>query len=182
MKTETLEALLIDHALGALSSEVGELLEAYQAGDPSVAEQAANLSAAVRLARQAMVRPKTQPVRRLPPLAQWRRQAAVQRWQARAWEVSRLAAAVLLGLALGWHTWKNGDGTRLAAVPPSTAPLSQTVAADRSGAAAPARSFWSMSSFAAGRQPWLTADGRSDARYRLHWESPVKIPQVEGNL
>jgi anti-sigma factor RsiW len=169
MKAELLEALLIDRALGALSLEVGELLETHLAHDPEAAEQAAGLSATVGLARRVMARPEVQPMRSLP-LAQWRKQAIVQRRHARAWELTRLAAGLLLGLSLGWYGRTGGEPARLATV------------ADHSGPVEPAKSFWALSGFTAGPKARPATAGSMNTRYRLRWDSPVKIPHVEGNL
>jgi anti-sigma factor RsiW len=181
MKAELLEALLIDRALGALSPEVGELLETHLARDPAAAEQAAGLSATVGLARRVMARPETQPTRSLP-LARWRKQAVVQQRHARAWELTRLAAGLLLGLSLGWYGRPGGDGTGLAEHPRPAEPAGLATVADHSGPVEPAKSFWALSGFTAGQQARPAATGSSKTRYRLRWDSPVKIPQVEGNL
>jgi anti-sigma factor RsiW len=181
MKAELLEALLIDRALGALSPEVGELLETHLARDPAAAEQAAGLSATVGLARRAMARPEVQPMRSLP-LAQWRKQAIVQRRHARAWELTRLAAGLLLGLSLGWYGRTGGDGTGLAEHPRPAEPARLAAVADQSGPVEPAKSFWALSGFTAGPKARPAAAESMNTRYRLRWDSPVKIPQVEGNL
>jgi hypothetical protein len=67
MKIETLEALLIDRALGALSPDVAELLESYLIQNPDAAQQANGLASTVQLARTAVAGPNA-PTSPLPPL------------------------------------------------------------------------------------------------------------------
>jgi|SRR5678815_2652061 hypothetical protein len=67
MKTETLEALLIDRALGHLTPEMDELLAEHLAANPATARLAAELQETVTLAVAALKRPL--PVLKLPPPA-----------------------------------------------------------------------------------------------------------------
>jgi len=53
MKTETLEALLIDRALGHLTPEMDELLGEHLAANPATARLAAELQETVTLAAAA---------------------------------------------------------------------------------------------------------------------------------
>jgi hypothetical protein len=181
MKTETLEALLIDRALGALPPEVDELIDAHLARDPEAARLADGLNATVRLARQAVAPQCAMPSRPLP-FAQWRKRAMVQRWHARAWELSRLAAGVLLGLTLGWYARTGGGPLLVAAAPPPARPVPPAAVADQPGRTGSATDFWALSSFTAGQQARPAPDGSLKTRHRLHWESPVKVPHMEGNL
>lgn len=73
MKPETLEALLLDHAMGELSPEVAELLETHFAHSPEAARQADRLAATVQQARQAVAVMQEAPQR---PLAVERLQQA----------------------------------------------------------------------------------------------------------
>jgi hypothetical protein len=61
MKSETLETLLIDRALGHLTPEMDELLAEHLAANPDTAGLAAELESTVTLAAAALKRP-------LPPL------------------------------------------------------------------------------------------------------------------
>jgi len=178
MNTETLEALLADRALGALTPEVAELLDAHLARDPEAAQQAAALDATVRLARETVACAGS-PLPASLPAARWREQAAVQRGHARAWELSRLAAAVLLGLSLGWTVRTDGSRPREAKSPAPSEAVRGSLAADRPGSA---HGFWTLASFTESQQTRPNPDGRPMAGYHLHWESPVKMPHVEGNL
>ncbi len=181
MKTETLEALLVDRALGALPPEAGELLEAHLACDPEAARQAAGMEETIRLARQAVALPRPLPA---PPLscAQLRGKLKARRRRALAWELSRLAAAVLFGLTLGWHARNGGAPSRAAALAPHAGPGRPAVVADHEKPLDSAGGFWALSRFLAAQQARPTAGGRRCGQSRLQWESPVKIPHLEEKL
>ena len=174
MKPETLESLLIDRALGGLPPEVDELLAAHLRLVPAAARQADGLAATVRRAREAVAAPATTPQR---PLAVARLQAALrtQRWRALAGEGLRLAACVALGLAIGWR----GHAVRRP-VPPAAAPLparSATVPA-----APPPADFWSLAKLETVQRRLPPPQANAADRYRLRWDSPVKMPSLEDNL
>ena len=74
MKTEALENLLIDHALGQLSPEVEALLSEHLASNPAAAQSAAALGEIVARATTAMrcERPKLElPPRTIIPQPRW---------------------------------------------------------------------------------------------------------------
>jgi anti-sigma factor RsiW len=176
MKTETLEALLLDHSLGELSPEVAELLETHLAHDPEAARQAAGLASTVERARQAMAVTQEAPHR---PLAAVRLQ---QEWRAHRqwtfmWELARLAACVVLGLTLGWY----GHTARKATVAATPAPT-LVAAVELPSAPESANDFWSLANLEAAQRERQPVEGRTTSRYRLHWDSPVKMPRVEENL
>ena len=174
MKTETLEALLLDHALGELSPEVAELLETHLAHDPEAARQAAGLASTVQRARQAMAITQEAPRRSLSVGRLRQAQMTHRRW-AFMWELARLAACVVLGLTLGWygHTARKAP---IAAVPPVV------VASELPTPAKTTTDFWSLASLAAAQRERQSVESRPTSRYRLHWDSPVKMPRVEENL
>lgn len=176
MKTETLEALLLDHALGELSPEVAELLETHLARNPEVARQAAGLAATVQQARQAVAVTQEAPQR---PLAAVRLQQErrIQRRRVFMWELARLAACVVLGLTLGWY----GHTGRKATVAATPVPP-QVAAVELPSAPESANDFWSLASLAAAQRERQSVESRTTSRYRLHWDSPVKMPRVEENL
>jgi hypothetical protein len=179
MKTETLEALLIDRALGALSPEVAELLENYLIQNPDAARQANSLLLTVQLARTAVATPSLLK-NRLPPLDRVRRALAVQRTRRFAWQIGKLAACVALGLTIGLASRFGGrqGGTPNAAavsVRPAAGVAESPAVAGRNG-------FWSLANFALDKAEQATAVAGPDSRYRLHWDSPVKMPHLEGNL
>ena len=179
MKTETLEALLIDRALGALSPEVAELLEDHLLQNPDAARRADRLAATVQLARAAVAGPK-ESTGQPPPLDRARKALRAQRRQAFVWELSKLAACLLLGLTVGLVSRTGGSsagGPQIAAAAgrqPSAAGAAQDVGT-RSR-------FWSLANLAPGKpEPTAAGDGLGN-RYRLHWDSPVKLPHLEENL
>ena len=92
MKTETLEALLIDRALGHLTPEMDELLGEHLAANPGSARLAAELQETVTLAAAALQRPL--PVLKLPPPGV----AALP--PRRAFQPLALAASFLAGIGL----------------------------------------------------------------------------------
>ena len=176
MKTETLKALLLDHALGELSPEVAELLETHLAHDPEAARQADGLASTVQLARQAMVVTQEAPHRPLAVARLRQTQMTHRRW-AFMWELARLAACVVLGLTLGWY----GHTARKA--PVAAAPVAPLVAAvELPSTPESANDFWSLASLAAAQRERQSVESRTTSRYRLHWDSPVKMPRVEENL
>ena len=94
MKTEALENLLIDRALGQLPPEVEALLAAHLATNPGAARAAAELSEVVALAAAAMQR--TKPRLELPP-----RVMAPPRWP-HANRVLALAASFAVGAGVAF--------------------------------------------------------------------------------
>ena len=176
MKTETLDALLIDRVLGALSPEVAELLENYLIQNPDAARQASSLLSTVQLARTAVATPSLLK-NRLPSLNRVRRALAVQRSRNFVWQMSMLAACVLLGLTVGLVS--RFGGGRSAAGPNASAAL---VRNDAANAVGNRNGFWSLANFAQGRAEDAAAGVHSDSRYRLRWDSLVKMPHLEGNL
>ena len=176
MKTETLEALLLDHALGELSPEVVELLETHLAHNPEAAQQADGLASTVQLARQAMAVAQEAPRRSLA-VERLRRVQMTHRRRAFIWGMARLAACVVLGLALGWY----GHTARKATVA-ATNVLPPVAAVGIPYAAESTKDFWSLANLEAAQRERQPVESRPTSRYRLHWDSPVKMPRVEENL
>jgi anti-sigma factor RsiW len=176
MKTETLEALLLDHALGELSPEVVELLETHLAHNPEAARQAAGLASTVQRARQAMAITQEAPRRSLA-VERLRQAQMTHRRRAFMGELARLAACVVLGLTLGWY----GHTARKA--PVAAAPVAPLVAAvELPSTPKSANDFWSLAYLEAAQRERQPVASRTTSRYRLHWDSPVKMPRVEENL
>jgi len=97
MRPETLERLLIDRAVGELSDDVNELLDAWLAGPPNAGVEFAET---VALAQQAL-RP-AKPVVLPPPTYSAKRHVT---WRVPVWAVG-MAACFVAGLAvarLGSH-------------------------------------------------------------------------------
>jgi hypothetical protein len=117
MKPETLEALLIDHALGRHSPDVEALLAEYLAADPAAARTAAELRDLVALATAALRRP----VARLElPL-----HIEGLFWFRRANRVLALAASFIVGVGVALLAIRSA-GPRLEA--PSMARRSESAA------------------------------------------------------
>jgi anti-sigma factor RsiW len=179
MKTETLEALLIDRALGVLAPEVGELLETHLAANPDAARNADNLAETVRLARAATAGARTASDRPVP-IERFRTTLRTQRRQALIWDVSKLAACLVLGLALGSISQSgmvpaNVTGNSAAAIGLPADRATAGVAAERNG-------FWSLANFARDVPEHAASGVSASSRFRLHWDSPVKMPHLEENL
>ncbi|MFO1452380.1 MAG: hypothetical protein U1F61_29715 [Opitutaceae bacterium] len=137
MKSEHLDSLLLDRALGELSPAVVDLLEAHLARDPEAARRAADLDVTAATARQAL---RPEPTLAPPPFdrARLERAGPGNRWIGRRTELLRLAACLALGMGAGW-LWRQPEpislhATRVAVVHPPT--KSSTTP------------FWSISRFA----------------------------------
>ena len=176
MKTETLEALLIDRALGALSPEVAELLESHLTQNPEVARLADGLASTVQLARGAVGDP-TAPAF-FPPMDRVRKTLCAQRRKTVAWELSKLAACLLLGLTIG--VVSRFDGKPAAERPVTAATVRPLLTGDAGDSTEGQNGFWSLSNFAAAKSERAAA--RLAERHRLHWDSLVKLPHLEGSL
>ncbi len=99
MKTETLEALLLDRALGQLTPEVAELLDEHLAQNPAAAARAAALTGTVDLARTAV---RVDDDTNIPTLATWPKVERTAWWSSALTQGLRLAACVALGVVVGW--------------------------------------------------------------------------------
>jgi len=171
MKTELLETLLLDRALGELSPEVSALLDAHLARDPAAARRATELTDTFQLARAASAAPPASPRRPLD-VERLRRTQRAQRSATRRMEIFRLAACLALGLGLGWLARAPRPPAAIAAVPPP---------AVSTNAPPPAR-FWSLARLAAEQAAPTAAAGHRESRYELRWNSTAKMPRVEEKL
>lgn len=107
MKTETLQALLVDRELGELPPDVAELLNAYLEMTPAARQEQDAMSKTVRTARETVRRfpelargTEAQPAPRVVPLARW-----LAPWLARA-----AVMAALAGLS-AWVGYRAGVGS-----------------------------------------------------------------------
>jgi anti-sigma factor RsiW len=176
MRPESLEALLLDHVLGQLSPEVTELLESHLARTPEAAKQADGLASTLRLARQAAALTLEAPRRPLA-LERLRRARVTNRRRAVIGELVRLAACVLIGLTLGWY----GQIVRKPTTAPTSVPLAAATVAPSSSRDG-TRGFWSIANFEEAQRDRRAVESRRISRYRLNWDSSLKMPQVEENL
>ena len=190
MKPETLEALLIDRSLNELSPEVGELLDAYLAQNPTAAAGAARLEEVVRLAQRAVPVPEVGQASSLsirgtgilPVRHPWRnRLEACSTWKVFTMlriELVRLAACLALGLALGLavsSVWKVPATASTPSPKPVVVAKAEIESADRSSA-----QFWSLTEVATERQK--RSDAIEPAKHeRLQFDSLFKMPRLEEN-
>lgn len=164
MKTENLDALLLDHALGQLSPEVVELLDQHLARDPAAAARLASLRATVGLARDAVGLPANATDR-----ISARSFATVRRsvWRGEmSREMLKAAACIAFGLGLGW-------AARSPAIKPDELSRTETARAIPSQGETPAAAFWSRER--------LEAEMRHAPRRRPPLVWPLAAPQrLEG--
>jgi hypothetical protein len=100
-----------------------------------------------------------------------------RRRRAFIWELARLAACVALGLTLGWY----GHTARKATVAATPVPP-RVAAVELPATPESANDFWSLANLEAAQRERQPVESRTISRYRLHWDSPVKMPRVEENL
>ena len=181
MKTDTLETLMLDQAMGELRPEVVELLEAYLTHAPEAAREAAGLVATIRLARQATA---LAPASLRRPLAVARLQKAQTALRRRtiAWDLARMAACAVLGLILGWQGHSNRGQPIAAMARLAGNPDLPAMVAGPKQVLESRTDFWSLANLGAAQREQQSGSSRPGSRYRLHWDSPVKMPQVEENL
>ncbi|MCY3767257.1 MAG: hypothetical protein OXH06_17705 [Gemmatimonadetes bacterium] len=155
MKPESLEGLLIDRALGELSPEVTELLDAYLQANPAAAEQAAAWTETWRGAVRATafdVEGRLQPLPKLKP-----RGSNTWNWRIRRGELLRLAACLIIGVTAAWG---------LFTAQPEKAPAPAV-------ASQPSK-FWSVNRL---KEIYSRPSARKHRpmRHRLPWGSPLRI-------
>jgi hypothetical protein len=171
MDDETLQRLMLDDSLGALSDDIRSLLaECIEAAGAPAAARAAQYRRTVDDARAAMVQPSGAA---LPPFpaARLRREALTIRRRRAAGRIAALAACLVLGLGLGRLVFGRADV-------PAPAPAAITVA-QVAAPAAPApqavTEFWSSSRLAA-----RAMAARPEAPLKVTWTSPVQQPRIGG--
>jgi hypothetical protein len=165
MNNETLNILLTDRTLGELSPEISELLDAYVSQSPGLAQQAQERQRLVAMLRSAVAMPA-------PKIVGWQLPRTPRAWFAPS-EWARMAAVLAVGLSFGWAVAVLRQAKATSVGVAIAAPRSVAV---MSPAPASAAEFW--------RLP--LSDKRANARnegrgYHLRWESPGKLPRVEGN-
>ena len=155
MKPESLEGLLIDRALGELSPEVAELLNAYLSANPRAAKKATAWTETWRLARNAMasdVDARRQPLPKLKPHGRnsWN-------WRVRRTELLRLAACLIIGVTAGWGLF-----------------AAQVERVPESAVATQPSEFWSVNRL---KEVYSRPSARKHrpVRHRLLWGSPLRI-------
>lgn len=176
MKTENLEALLIDRALVELPLATAELLDEYLSSNPAAAAKAQEFTGTLRLACEATRATRLREPRPFPKEAIARAQQVV-RWRHRALQTMKFAACVALGLSLGWF----GKPSREAGAPGAGAlpnPQHRLTATEKK--TEPAVGFWSLARFEAQRKA-PSANNHLD-RYQLRLESSLNPQKLEEKL
>ncbi len=164
MKRETLDGLLIDQALGELSAEVAELLDAYTASDIAASARRESLRTTLDMTcdlwrRAEPARPTAVPAFPARAVAKAISQHNVLRWIRPA----ALAACLGLAFAAGWRM-KPRDQTSLGAPGIRIAASDAPTRVDRG--------FWSY-------EDRRTAE---PARHEevVRWSSPLRWPRMGG--
>lgn len=174
MKPEILETLLLDRALGELAPPVAALLDEHLARDPASARQAAVLTETLQLAHRAVAgsgRPEPRPL----PDGRWLHRAAWQaRWRRNLLGLAQLAACLVLGIVLG-RALRPEAPVPAETRPPVVGPAPVSLAV----AGSPTK-FWSLASRAAEQRGASVRARGHDGGHALLWESPFKMPRVEG--
>lgn len=170
MNPETLDRLLLDRALGALTPDACELLDAYLEREPDVAARGRQFAVATDLARQALVadRPAV-----LPPFPQQILRSAdrTHRRLVMVRNVASLAACVLLGVGLGAHLLRTPQAARGPdhVAPPPEQTTVRAIGTDTSPG------FWSVE-----RLRNVARAPRPAAPAELEWDSPLSKPKLRG--
>lgn len=163
MKDEILDALLHDHALGALSPEVTALLEEHLAQNPAASHRAASVQETVRLARAALATPLPRPQRSLD-VGRLRRAQRPTWLAAHRTEILRLAACLLIGLGAGWLV-------RAPSPAPESGPPPIAFRHERAASPEPPLRFWSIARFA-------PDNARSENARGFRRASPAAAPVI----
>jgi len=174
MNPETLESLLLDRALGELSPPVTALLDEHLARDPAAARQAAGLAETLQLAHRAAIG-SVQPEPRVLPVGPWLHRAVGQaRWRKNLLGLTQLAACLVLGIVLGRAIRPESP------VPVQSPPAVMGWAPVSLAAAGSQTKFWSLASRVAEQRSGSVRPRVRDASDQSLWESPFKMPRVEG--
>jgi hypothetical protein len=176
MKTENLEALLIDRAMGELPTATAELLEEYLGSNPALLAKASELSGILRQAGEAMHADGSYELRPFPREAIAHEQRVVH-WRRGIFKTMKLAACVALGLSLGWF----GKPVREAsALPPAVLVKPQHNHAAPEAKVGSDESFWSLARYEARRKAAEPSDRVS--RHEPRMEIPLTFKKLEEKL
>ena len=184
LNPETLERLLIDRALGALSPDVEALLASHLEGDRSASEDTQQLAVVVETARRALQgdAPKLPPF----PAEQLRRAQQRRRRAVVAGGGAAFVAAVAAGLVLGAMLFSrppHADAPKSAVGRPTSVVLTvdpEAGGSDESASEPPpavSDGFWSMR-----RWRERAASARHGETSSVRWDSPVKRPRFRGEI
>jgi anti-sigma factor RsiW len=172
METETLERLLMDRALGELSPDAETLLAAYLEHDAVAAARGREFELAAIRTRQVLR--QAQPTT-LPPFPAARMQALNRgpRRLVLLRNVAGIAAALVLGVALGAGLDRHVAAQRTAGASPLPAPV--FVIARMGAEATGSAGFWSVQ-----RLYERARDAKRTQATQLIWDSPVEAPTLGG--
>jgi anti-sigma factor RsiW len=177
MKTENLEALLIDRALGELPVATAELLDEYLVSNSEAARIAEQFLSTLSLAKDAIPAQDAVALRAFPrALIEHENRTGKHRRQ--MFQLLKLAACLAVGLSLGWFGKSRPDEVTVARVP-VTAPLKQVVSTENKPSHLSA-GFWSVA-----RLEERLRDKESPgepSRYRIQLLSPMMAQKMEGKL
>jgi len=178
MKTENLEALLIDRGVGELAPATAELLDEYLASNPAAAAKARELSDMLGLAGEAMRLSCSCELQPFPreAITHERRE---MRWRGQISQALKLAACVALGLSIGLFSMSPRNVGSIATVS-SPRQYIQTISAMPEKKAESASGFWSLARFEARKKVATPID--STGRYQLRLELPLSLQKLEEKL
>ena len=187
MNRETLERLMLDDSLGALSDDIRSLLieRVAVAGSPA-ALCAATYRRTVEAARAALSQPERAA---LPPFPaeRLRREAVALRRRRTVGRIAALAASLVLGLGLGYLAFSRAEATAPAPAPVAVAQTAPTnpepfpeqpfpgTSPEPTPAPAVVTDFWSARRLAAQARAV-----RPQAPLKVTWLSPVEEPSIGG--
>jgi hypothetical protein len=169
LDSETIERLLIDRSVGALSSDTEALLAAYLRHDRQAGELARQFDETADLAKQALgvASAPSLPALRTDKLL--RVEASCRRWRLFR-NAAGLAACLVLGLGLGLILSRNAPSPL---PPPSFAVRNSSLANDARDTRSSASDFWSVSRL---RDRLKATEPKHTSH--LIWDSPVKLPRI----
>jgi anti-sigma factor RsiW len=167
MKTENLEALLIDRALGELPAETAELLDEYLAHNSTAAQKSEQLASTLRNAVEAVHVDNPKTVQAFPRDLIERENRGL-RWRRQTSQLLKLAACLALGLTLGWFGKAPPDAVTTARVTTSEPVLQDAKLIKR---VTPYVGFWSVARFEA-RATAIKSEDKAN-RYQFQSLSPI---------
>jgi anti-sigma factor RsiW len=169
MDPDALDRLLMDRALGALPPDVATLVEAYVERDAAAAARARGFDTAASAARRVLKQDLVAP---LPPFpaAQMQRLEQVRRQVRYLRNTAALAAAIVLGFALG-AVFLHGSHAAL----PSAPAVVSIQGIRPSPPTTSAGGFWSSERLLHAAQAAKRTDSTS-----VIWDSAVSTPRLGG--
>lgn len=167
MNTDALRRLAIDRALGELSDDAAELLDAYIAEHPETSSIPSDSSETLSLVRSALIAPRNAGVDEpMPPLRMKTTRAQAATKPILAWSRrTAVAATILLAFLLGTRSGHQETEPRTPPQQVAAAPHEPTRDADVSG-------FWSLNRLLNSEGPRETPRG-SQLKRTSPWMLPL---------